>query len=133
MIRMERARPAVDVVDDQRGQPTWTVDVAGQIMALGQCPTASGVYHATSSGETTWYGLAREVFRLLGADPARVRPTTSSTYSRRAPRPAYSVLGHEAWRSAGIAEIGDWKQPLCTAFPALLAAETVAATSYGME
>ena len=80
MIRLEQERSAVDVVDDQRGQPTWTVDVASQIIALVQADAPGGFYHATSSGETTWYGLAREVFRLLGADEDRVRPVSSGQY-----------------------------------------------------
>lgn len=120
MIELERRKLTVDVVDDQRGQPTWTVDVAGQIIALVRLGAASGIYHATSSGETTWFGLAREVFGLLGADPARVRATTSSAYPRPAPRPAYSVLGHDGWAEAGMASIGDWRYALHCAFPELL-------------
>jgi len=53
MIRLERERPFVDVVADQRGQPTWTADVAGQVIALIRSRAAAGVYHATSSGEAT--------------------------------------------------------------------------------
>jgi dTDP-4-dehydrorhamnose reductase len=122
MIRLERERPGVDVVADQRGQPTWTADVAGQVTALVRARAAAGVYHATSSGEATWFELAREVFRLLGADPQRVRATTTSAFPRPAPRPAYSVLGHDAWAGAGIEPIGDWRLALRRAFPALLAA-----------
>ncbi len=122
MIRLERERPDIDVVDDQRGQPTWTVDVADQIIALIRSGAGAGVYHATSSGETTWFGLAREIFRLLGADPARIRATTSSAQARPAPRPAYSVLGHDAWASAGLAPIPDWRLALKRAFPELLSA-----------
>jgi dTDP-4-dehydrorhamnose reductase len=68
-------------------------------------------------------GLAREVFRLLGADPDRVRAVTSRTLSRPAPRPAYSVLGHDAWTQAGIAPITDWQTILARALPKLAAAE----------
>jgi dTDP-4-dehydrorhamnose reductase len=120
MIRLERERPTVDVVADQRGQPTWTADVAGQIIALVRSPGAAGIYHATSSGEATWCDLAREVFRLLGADPARVQAITSSAYPRPAPRPGYSVLGHDGWASAGIEPIGDWRLALRRALPGLL-------------
>jgi dTDP-4-dehydrorhamnose reductase len=120
MIRLERERPAVDVVTDQRGQPTWTADVAGQIIALVRSPAAAGIYHATSSGEASWFELAREVFRLLGADPARVHATTSSAYPRPAPRPGYSVLGHDGWASLGIEPIGDWRLALRRALPSLL-------------
>jgi dTDP-4-dehydrorhamnose reductase len=127
MIRLERSKDTLDVVDDQRGQPTWTSDLAGQLIALGRAAVAgrapAGIYHGTSSGDGTWFDLARETFRLLGADPARVRPTTSDAYVRPAPRPAYSVLGHGRWRDAGIAPIRDWRDGLAAAFDSLVAAE----------
>jgi dTDP-4-dehydrorhamnose reductase len=125
MIKMERQRPDVEVVDDQHGQPTWTMDVADRIVALVTSRAPAGVYHATSSGQTTWFELAREVFRLLGVDPHRVRPTGTAALSRPAPRPAYSVLGHDAWGRAGLAPIGDWRVALRRAFPAVAAAEGV--------
>jgi len=121
MIRLERERPGVDVVADQRGQPTWTADVARQVIALAGSGAPAGVYHATSSGVATWFDLAREVFMLLGADPDRVRATTTDAFPRPAPRPAYSVLGHDAWASAGLQPIGDWRLSLRRAFPALAA------------
>ena len=123
MIKLQDQRPAVDVVDDQHGQPTWTADVASQIIALIHADARPGIYHATSSGQTTWFGLAREIFGLLGADPARVRPVPSSTLSRPAPRPAYSVLGHGAWARLGVPPIGEWRTALHRAFPELLAAQ----------
>jgi dTDP-4-dehydrorhamnose reductase len=124
MIRLQGQRPTVDVVDDQHGQPTWTVDVASQIIALIASGAAPGNYHATSSGETTWCGLAREVFRLLGADPARVRAIDSSALDRPAQRPAYSILGHHRWAQAGLRPIGDWRAALSQALPLLVAAES---------
>ncbi|MEU4037228.1 dTDP-4-dehydrorhamnose reductase [Streptomyces collinus] len=124
MIRLESSKDTVDVVDDQRGQPTWTVDLADRLVRLGQAALTGGapggIYHGTSGGETTWFGLAREVFRLLGADPGRVRPTTSDAFVRPAPRPAYSVLGHDRWRGAGIEPIRPWREALEAAFPVLL-------------
>jgi len=121
MIRLAGERPAVDVVTDQRGQPTWTVDVAEQIFALVSSGAEPGVYHAASSGETSWFGLAREVYRLLGADPERVRPVTSASFPRPAARPAYSVLGHARQAAAGIEPIGDWRGALGRAWPDLVA------------
>ena len=136
MLRLAYSGTSPSVVDDQRGQPTWSLDVARQIRALVAAGAPTGVYHATSSGETTWYDLAAEVFRLSAAErpaagrgpgasggerPAPTR-TTSESYQRPAPRPAYSVLGHAAWAAAGIAPIGDWRDALHRAFPAMLAA-----------
>jgi dTDP-4-dehydrorhamnose reductase len=129
MIRLEGQRPTVDVVDDQHGQPTWTIDVALQIIALVHSAAAPGIYHATSSGQTTWFGLAREIFGLLGADPARVRPIPSSALPRPAPRPGYSVLGHSAWAGPGLQPIGPWRTALHRGFPGLLAAHRAAAAA----
>jgi dTDP-4-dehydrorhamnose reductase len=119
MARLERERETVDVVDDQRGQPTWTKDVAARLVALVDAGAPAGTYHATSSGETTWWGLARAVFAGLGADPERVRPTTSDRFVRPAPRPAYSVLGHDAWRAAGLPGMRPWDDALSEALKEL--------------
>lgn len=127
MIRLEATRESVDVVADQHGQPTWTADLAAQLVALGSAALTGtappGVYHGTSTGSTTWYGLAREVFTLLGADPARVHPTTTAAYPRPAPRPAYSVLAHTRWPEAALPPIRHWRPALTAAMPLLLAAE----------
>ena len=119
MLRLEAERESLDVVADQRGQPTWTADVAEQLLLLGRSPSARGIYHATSSGETTWCDLAREVFTLLGADPLRVNPTTTDRFPRPAPRPAYSVLGHARWAELGVPPIRHWKTAVAEAFPVL--------------
>ncbi|MFC0848031.1 dTDP-4-dehydrorhamnose reductase [Streptomyces noboritoensis] len=127
MIRLESAREHLDVVDDQRGQPTWTADLADRLVRLGEAALAgtapAGYWHGTSAGHGTWCELARETFRLLGADPERVRATTSASYPRPAPRPAYSVLGHARWREAELAPIRDWRAALAEALPVLVAAE----------
>ena len=65
------------MVDDQHGQPTWTLDLARILEALVTSGAPYGTYHATSSGETTWCGFAREIFSGLGLDPARVHPTST--------------------------------------------------------
>ena len=116
MLRLAATHDTVTVVDDQRGQPTWTADLAEQLLRLADSNAASGVYHGTASGETTWFGFAREVFERAGLDPARVQPTTSAEFVRPAARPAYSVLGHEAWRAAGLPMMRDWREALAEAF-----------------
>ncbi|MEU1477241.1 dTDP-4-dehydrorhamnose reductase [Streptomyces sp. NPDC005760] len=121
MIKLEGVKDTLDVVDDQRGQPTWSADLAGLLVELGLGALAgtapAGVYHGTNSGETTWHGFTQEIFRLLGADPDRVRPTTSEAFVRPAPRPAYSVLGHGRFAEAGIEPLRDWRTALTEAFP----------------
>ena len=121
MARLAQDRPTLDVVDDQLGQPTWTVDVAEKLIALIDAVAPAGVYHATSTGQTTWCGLARAVFEELGLDPARVRATDSASFARPAPRPAYSVLGHSAYERAGLEPIRPWREALRDAAPTVLA------------
>jgi dTDP-4-dehydrorhamnose reductase len=105
----------VDVVVDQVGQPTWTGDLAAGLVALGGAPAGAvpgGIYHATNSGQTSWFGLAKAVFAGLGADVARVRPTSTEMFPRPAPRPAYSVLGNGRWLAAGLPPLRPWEDAL---------------------
>lgn len=108
VVRLLRERGAMDVVDDQVGQPTWTMDLARLVLALVDARAPAGVYHGTSSGSTSWFAFAREVAAAGGFAPESVRPTTSDDFVRPAPRPAYSVLGHDALAVAGVEAIGDW-------------------------
>jgi dTDP-4-dehydrorhamnose reductase len=112
MARLEAEREFVDVVDDQHGQPTWTRDLAERIVALVDVDAPAGTYHACAAGRTSWHGLAAEVFSLLGADPTRVRTTSSEAFVRPAPRPAYSVLDLSAWDKAGLAPMREWRDAL---------------------
>ena len=97
MLALEASKHEISVVDDQRGQPTWSRDLARQIVALLGSGAPAGIYHGTSSGETTWFDFTQEIYRLIGADPDRVQPTTTDAFPRPAPRPAFSVLGHDRW------------------------------------
>jgi dTDP-4-dehydrorhamnose reductase len=116
MARLERERETVSVVDDQRGSPTWSADLAQALVELARSAAAPGTYHCTGSGETTWFGFTRAIFEELGADPARVLPTTTDAFPRPAPRPAYSVLSDAAWRAAGLRAMPHWRSALSRAF-----------------
>lgn len=119
MLRLESERDTVAVVDDQRGQPTWSRDLAEQVLALVAADAPAGIYHGTNSGAVTWFGFTQEIFRLAGADPARVLPTTSAQFVRPAPRPANSVLGHRRWAEVGLPEMRPWEEALAQALPLL--------------
>jgi dTDP-4-dehydrorhamnose reductase len=124
MIRLAGERATVSVVDDQRGSPTWTADLARGLLELaarvvGDHPPQSRILHCTGAGDITWFGLARAVFEELGTDPDRVRPCKTEDFPRPAPRPAYSVLSNESWRAANLALLPDWRSALTAAFPFL--------------
>lgn len=107
IARLAGERDRLTVVDDQVGQPTWTRDVADLIERLVAARAPAGTYHATASGETSWHGFAHDVVASAGlATP--VEPTTSDAFPRPAPRPAYSVLGHDALHAIGVPPIADW-------------------------
>jgi dTDP-4-dehydrorhamnose reductase len=116
MLKFEKERETVSVVTDQIGQPTYAGDLAAQIIALLDARPPAGIFHATNSGQCSWFEFTQAIFTEIGADPARVLPTDSAAFVRPAPRPAYSVLGHDAWGAAGIAEMRDWREALTAAF-----------------
>jgi len=118
MLRLAASNPTVSVVDDQRGQPTWTADLAAQLVALMDADAPAGIYHATNSGQTTWFGFARAIFDESGLDPERVLPAESASYPRAARRPSYSVLGHDAWSAAGLPPMRPWREALAAAVAA---------------
>ncbi|MFF1875677.1 dTDP-4-dehydrorhamnose reductase, partial [Kitasatospora herbaricolor] len=92
MVKLAGSHETVAVVADQLGQPTWTGDLAAQIVALLDADAPAGIYHGTNAGQASWYEFAKAVFSQAGLNPDRVTPTDSSQFVRPAPRPAYSVL-----------------------------------------
>lgn len=131
MLRLAAGRGTVAVVDDQRGQPTWSYALARRLVELGHAArrgaAPAGIYHGTAAGETTWYGLARAVYLAAGLDPDRVQPTTSDAFPRPAPRPAYSVLAHGRWAAAGLGPLAPWQDALAEALRRPTFAELAAA------
>jgi dTDP-4-dehydrorhamnose reductase len=112
----------VRVVNDQIGQPTVAGDLAKQIVELVLSEAPVGIYHGTNSGQATWFEFAQEIFRLAGADVARVIPVSSSEFPSPAKRPAYSVLSHDAWAGTSVPEMRNWKIALEEAMPAIISA-----------
>jgi dTDP-4-dehydrorhamnose reductase len=102
MLRLAGQRDEIGVVDDQCGAPTFAADLAKAIVSIGETlltarerPSLSGVYHATGSGETTWYGFAQAIMKASAAKSGpscRVRPIKTHEYPTRAKRPANSRL-----------------------------------------
>lgn len=117
MLALADERETLDVVDDQIGQPTWTRHLAAQVRNLVQESDSYGVHHATASGETSWFGFAREIFELVGYDPARIHATTSDRFPRPASRPAYSVLAP----AGPLARLPPWQQALAEAMTTMVA------------
>lgn len=122
IARLARERGAVSVVSDQIGQPTWTRDLSQFIVDLVAADAPSGIYHGTSQGQASWFDFAREVVTSAGLGDV-VSPVTTADFPRPAPRPAWSVLGHEASEALGVPTIGDWRERWHAAAPAVLGLE----------
>jgi dTDP-4-dehydrorhamnose reductase len=100
ILKLAASREELDVVADQRGCPTYTVDLARSIIQLCRAE-AAGIVHATNRGDCTWFDFASEVIRVAGL-PNRVRATTSDKFVRPAKRPQYSVLSSASLQPYGI-------------------------------
>jgi dTDP-4-dehydrorhamnose reductase len=111
MLRLASERDTWGVVDDQRGCPSFTSDLAAAIkqLAVGRVP---GVFHLSNAGETTWYRFACAVLEAAGHESSRIKPITTAEYPTPAARPANSVLDNSAWRFAGYEPLRDWHDPL---------------------
>lgn len=119
MAKLSDAHEQLSVVTDEWGQPTWTVDLANLIINLVEAKAPAGVYHGTASGSTNWHGFTKEIVKSYGKDPAMVGETTAAAFNRPAPRPHYSVLGHQALNRIGVKPIGDWRERWQMAAPVI--------------
>ncbi len=109
ILRLANSRPSIDVVNDQRGSPTYAAHLARVIIDLCR-EDASGVVHITNQGDCTWFEFAQEIVKRCGLT-TEVRPVTSAQMARPAPRPAYSVLSTKSLQEYGI-ETPAWPEAL---------------------
>jgi dTDP-4-dehydrorhamnose reductase len=109
ILKLAETRPELEVVGDQHGSPTYSIDLARAIIQLCR-QGASGIVHATNRGDCSWYEFAREIIAAAGLKTV-VRETTSDKFVRPAKRPKYSVLSPESLQKHGIA-MPHWRDAL---------------------
>ena len=140
MLRMGRERLELRIVDDQRGAPTSSRQLARLVRELldrggdtdeisraevDRVAAMGGIYHATAAGETTWFGFAQAIFdevlrqRRIDFAAPRLVAISTAEYPTPARRPANSVLSNRRLRAAFGVEIADWRQGLEEAVSAL--------------
>jgi len=112
-LRLAEGDGPLRFVDDQRGSPTFTADLAAALVTLA-LDRRPGTFHVTNQGSTSWYGFVREVLAAAGQDPGRVEPIATADLDppRPAPRPANSVLDNAALREAGLPLLPEWPEGL---------------------
>jgi len=109
ILKLAATRPELDVVNDQRGSPTYVQDLARAIIQLCR-NNAAGIVHVTGRGDCTWFDFAREIVASAGLSTT-VRPTTSDKFVRLAERPKYSVLSPHSLDAYGI-QMPSWHDAL---------------------
>jgi dTDP-4-dehydrorhamnose reductase len=113
-------KESVNIVNDQIGAPTWTLDLALAIVEILEKKSKPGIYHVTNSESCSWFEFAREIAKTLNLDENLVKPTDSKSFVRPAVRPNFSVLSNKKWQSAGLTPLRSWKDAWEKAAPTVL-------------
>jgi dTDP-4-dehydrorhamnose reductase len=121
VLRLSAERDSLSFVDDQRGHPTFTADLAPLVRRLA-AERRSGIFHVTNQGAVSWYEFVRDIVAAAGRDPEIVHPIATRDLDppRPAPRPANSVLDNAALRAAGIPLLRHYREPLAELVARLL-------------
>lgn len=117
MLRLMSEKESLRVVDDQRGNPTWTLDLAAVLLHIAESGEHPGIYHFTGEGITSWHGFATEIQKralalglLERAIP--IEPVASSAYPTPAVRPAWSALDKTKIRTVFGWNVPAWQESL---------------------
>ncbi len=138
MLKLAETRPELRVVDDQRGAPTSSRQIARGVVSLlgggerpldeagiAQAAAASGLYHFTAAGETTWHGFAQAIFEVRSARSGgtlaapRVIAIPTRDFPTPARRPANSLLSNARLEAAFGMRLGSWREGLDEALSAV--------------
>lgn len=116
MLKLGQEKSLLQVVDDQKGSPTYTVDLSQFLIELIQTEKY-GVYHASNSGSCSWYEFTQAIFaeakEILGLEfSAKLEPCSTEHFPRPAPRPYYSVMEHISIRANGFEDLRSWRDGL---------------------
>ncbi|MFF2594193.1 dTDP-4-dehydrorhamnose reductase [Priestia megaterium] len=112
MLKMGEDRKEISVVADQKGCPTYTLDLANSILEFIRTEKY-GIYHVSNSGSCSWYEFAKAIFDITGMD-VDVKPCSSQDFPRPAARPKYSVLEHQAVKMNSFRQMNHWEKSLAS-------------------
>jgi dTDP-4-dehydrorhamnose reductase len=118
MLRLMRTKEQLGVVDDQRGAPTWTADLARCFPTMMENSEGRwGIYHASGEGQCTWFGFAQAILeeglrRGLVTRPPQMKALTTAEYPTKARRPAWSVLSKVKLKTEFGLEFRPWRDSL---------------------
>ena len=114
MLRLGHELDSINIVSDQIGSPTYTVDLARLLCDMA-CSTKFGIYHATNEGECSWSDFAKEIFLKAGMS-TKVNPIPATSYPTKAIRPYNSRLDKTCLDESGFLRLPHWKDALSRYF-----------------
>jgi dTDP-4-dehydrorhamnose reductase len=110
MLELAKQKKEIRVVNDQIGSPTYVKDLAEAILEL--LDKKNGIYHVSNSGSCTWYEFAQSILTEAGYNSKIVHPITTEEFGALAPRPNYSVLGHQSLHNENVQIPRFWYEAL---------------------
>ena len=122
MLKLANEKGELSVVTDEVVGPTYTPDLARQLVALAQTD-AYGIVHATGAGEVSWNGFAKETLNLAGLSSIPVHKSTAASAIRKVRRPPYSILANNRLQELGVLVMRPWQEALSeyiASFPKIL-------------
>jgi dTDP-4-dehydrorhamnose reductase len=122
MLKLAAEQGQLTVVTDEVVGPTYTPDLARQLVALA-ATDGYGIVHATGVGEVSWHAFAKETLRLAGLSGVAVHEATTTTMVRKVRRPAYSILAHRRLQEFDIVVMRPWQEALAEYVASLTEAE----------
>lgn len=114
MLRLMKERPAINVVSDQVGAPTYAEDLAKAMLSIVSAEGtgwAPGIYHYSNQGRISWYDFAVAIKELSGSTCA-VNPIPTAQYPTPAKRPSFSLLDTHKIQATYQLTIPEWKDSL---------------------
>ena len=111
MLKLAAEQGQLTVVTDEVVGPTYTPDLARQLVAL-TATNGYGIVHATGVGEVSWHAFATETLRLAGLSGVPIHEATTTTMVRKVRRPSYSILAHRRLRELDIMVMRPWQEAL---------------------
>ena len=115
MLRLTKEKPAINVVFDQVGTPTYAGDLALTIFSIIEGDMYAGnegVYHFSNEGVCSWYDFAQEIATAMGHKECKISPCHSDEFPSKVKRPAYSVLDKSKIKRTFGVEIPHWRESM---------------------
>ena len=110
--KIETNEANMKIVADQYGQPTSVTDLAERIISMLYLELNSKIFHATNSGQASWFEFASKIYNLRGQSSSHIQPIQSAEFISPARRPSISVLGQSAWSKSNLPPMRNWEDAL---------------------